>query len=205
MSDLVPLAALVAGCYALGCIVGAYYLVRWRTGTDLRTLGSGNAGARNAARVLGRAGFIASLVVDAGKGALAVWIGSRMGMQPLATVLAMTAVVAGHIWPVQLGLRGGKGAATALGLMLVFDPIASLVAFGAGIAILAATRRFTISGLAAIALAPAIVAWHGHGALEVAGVTTVAVIVVWAHRSNLPAFRSIRGDSPPVLHQETNR
>jgi glycerol-3-phosphate acyltransferase PlsY len=188
LSDPLQLVLLVLGCYALGCLVGAYYLVRLRTGSDVRGLGSGNAGARNASRVLGRSGFAISLIIDAGKGALATWLGLRLGQQPLATVLAMSAVVAGHIWPAQLRFRGGKGAATALGIMLVFDPIAALVLLAGGTLLLAATRNFTISGLTAIVLAPVAVAWRGHTALEIIGLAGIALVILYAHRSNLREY-----------------
>ena len=197
MPDTAVLLALVAGSYALGCIVGAYYLVRWRTGSDLRDVGSGNAGARNAARILGRAGFAGALAIDMGKGAVATWMSLRLGLQPVAVSVAMVAVVAGHIWPAQLGFRGGKGAATSLGVMLVFDSTVALLALAVGILALALTRRFTLSGLGAIALGPLIAAWRGHGAVSVAGLATIAVIVLYAHRSNLFARQSV-GDDPHI-------
>ena len=192
------LAALAIGCYALGCVVGAYYLVRWRTGRDLRSLGSGNPGARNAGRVLGRAAFAASLIVDAGTGALATWLGMQVDPQPVATVIAMTAVVVGHIWPAQLHFRGGKGAATALGIMLVFDPTATVMLLAGGVVVLAITRRFTISGLAAIVATPVVAAARGHSVLEIASLGLMAGLIVYAHRSNLRALRSpIDKLSPP--------
>ena len=192
------LAVLALGCYLLGCLVGAYYLVRWRTGRDLRSLGSGNAGARNAGRVLGRAAFAASLIVDAGKGALATWLGMQMDPQPLSTIIAMTAVIVGHIWPAQLRFRGGKGAATALGIMLVFDPMATAMLLAGGIVVLLVTRRFTISGLAAIVATPFVAAARDHSVLEIASLAVMAVLIVYAHRSNLRELRSpIDKLSPP--------
>lgn len=185
MPDTARLLALVVGSYALGCFVAAYYLVRWRTGADLRDIGSGNAGARNAARVIGRAGFTTALLLDAGKGTLVTWLASRLAPQPIGLALAMTAVVAGHIWPAQLRFRGGKGAATAIGVMLVFDPLAALLAAAAGLLVLAATRRFTVSGLAAIALAPFVAGWRGGDSLQLVALAVIAALVLYAHRSNL--------------------
>ena len=185
MPQALHLAALGIGCYLLGCIVGAYYLVRWRTGRDLRALGSGNAGARNAGRVLGRGGFAASMIIDAGKGAAATWVGMQVDPQPLATVIAMTAVVVGHIWPAQLRFRGGKGAATALGIMLVFDPIATAMLLAGGVVVLVITRRFTLSGLAAIVATPFVAAWRGHSPLETAALGLMAALIVYAHRANI--------------------
>lgn len=197
MPDTARLLALVVGSYALGCFVAAYYLVRWRTGADLRDIGSGNAGARNAARVLGRAGFTTALILDAGKGALATWLALRLAPHPIGLALAMIAVVAGHIWPAQLRCRGGKGAATAIGVMLVFDPMVALLAGGVGVLVLAATRRFTVSGLAAIALAPFVAGWRGGGdSLQLAALAVIAALVLYAHRSNLLAQPSVADDPP---------
>jgi glycerol-3-phosphate acyltransferase PlsY len=205
LPQIVPLATLILGSYALGCIVGAYYLIRWRTGHDLRSLGSGNAGARNAGRVLGRGAFATTLLIDAGKGALATWLALRVAPQPLATVLAMTAVVVGHIWPVQLRFRGGKGAATALGIMLIFDPTATAILLLVGAAILLVTRQFTVSGLAAIALTPAVAAWRGHSSMEVVALAIMAGLIFYAHRSNLRELRSRLGKLSPTGNQEAAR
>ena len=205
MPQALHLATLILGSYGLGCVVGAYYVVRWRTGRDLRSLGSGNAGARNAGRVLGRGAFVVVLLIDAGKGALATWVALRIAPQPLATVLAMTAVVVGHIWPIQLRFRGGKGAATALGIMTVFDPIATGVLLLIGAVILLVTRQFTISGLAAIALTPLVAAWHGHTPIEIAGLALMAALILFAHRSNLREYRSSIDKLTPTGNQEAAR
>jgi acyl phosphate:glycerol-3-phosphate acyltransferase len=199
------LTTLVLGSYALGSIVGAYYLVRWRTGRDLRSLGSGNAGARNAGRVLGSAAFTATVLIDAGKGALATWIGLQATPQPLATVLTMLAVVVGHIWPVQLHFRGGKGAATALGIMAVFDPVAMAILLAIGAVVLLVTRRFTISGLVAIALTPLVAAWRGHTLTEVIALIIMAALILYAHRTNLLEYRSGIRKLSPTGNQEAAR
>ena len=205
MSTALNLGAIVLGSYVLGTVVGAYYLVRWRTGRDLRSLGSGNAGARNAGRVLGRGGFAVTLLIDAGKGAVATWIGMQVGPQPLATILAMVAVIAGHIWPAQLRFRGGKGAATALGIMLVFDPIATGILLLLGAAVLLVTRQFTISGLAAVALTPVVAAWRGHTSLEIVALVIMAALIIYAHRSNLREYRTRFGKLSPTGTQEAAR
>ena len=205
MSQGLYLAAIVLGSYVLGSIVGAYYLVRWRTGRDLRSLGSGNAGARNAGRVLGRGGFAISLLIDAGKGALATWIALRLTPQPLATLLAMLGVVVGHVWPAQLRFRGGKGAATALGIMVVYDPAATGVLLLIGAVILLITRQFTISGLAAIALTPLVAVWRGHTFMEIAALVLMAALILYAHRSNLREYRSGIGKFSSTGTQEAAR
>src|SRR5213082_212511 len=107
--------------YALGCFTSGYYLVRWRTGDDIRWLGSGSVGATNVGRVLGRPGFFLTVLCDFFKGLFAVWLARYFQLNPTGTVLAMVAVAIGHIWPAQLWFHGGKGVATSLGALLMFD------------------------------------------------------------------------------------
>lgn len=111
---------LIAIClaYATGCFNAAYYGVRWRTGSDIRARGSGNAGARNVGRILGPTAFLATLFLDAAKGAIAILIGANLSTAPLAPGLCAIAAVTGHVWPAQLGWRGGKGVATGIGAVL---------------------------------------------------------------------------------------
>src|SRR2546428_11226923 len=99
-------------CYLIGCFTAGYYWVRWRTGQDIRHEGSGNVGARNVGRLLGPPAFIATLLLDLGKGALAVGMALYFGLRPEMVIAAMLAVVVGHNWPMQLRFHGGKGIAT---------------------------------------------------------------------------------------------
>lgn len=123
MSATQPLVLLA--CYAIGCFVTAWYLVRWRTGGDLRTLHSGNTGARNAGRVLGRGAFAATAVLDGLRGMFAMWLAAKFGLHDWSLVLAGAAVLAGHLWPVQLGFRGGKGVAVGTSVILWMLPLRS--------------------------------------------------------------------------------
>src|ERR1041385_2406821 len=107
--------------YLMGCFAAGYYLVRSRLGEDVRELGSGSVGARNVGRILGKTGFLITLLSDFGKGALAVWAAHHFTKDERIVALAMVAVVAGHIWPAQLRFHGGKGMATSLGALLVYD------------------------------------------------------------------------------------
>src|ERR1051326_4572526 len=112
---------IAVGAYLLGCFATGYYLVRLRTGQDIRELGSGNVGATNVGRALGTRGFVLTFLGDAAKGALAVSL-ARLLPGPLWLAdVAMIAVVAGHIWPIPLRGRGGKGGATTLGALAVLD------------------------------------------------------------------------------------
>ena len=175
----------VLAAYALGCLNTGYYLVRWKTGRDLRQSGSGNAGAKNAGRVLGPRGFAVSFLGDIVKGALAVWGAQQAGFATPAQALVLLAVIAGHVWPVQLGWRGGKGMSTSFGALLFFDPLIAGVLFALCVLLLAFTRRFTPSALGAYALSPLVAALLGGDLAAIATLFVFASMVLFAHRDNL--------------------
>ena len=175
----------VLAAYALGCFNTGYYLVRWKTGGDLRALGSGTAGAKNTGRVLGRWGFAASLLGDMAKGALAVFVAQLAGFPPLAVGLVVLAVIAGHNWPVQLGGKGGKGLAVSCGALLFLDPFV----LGAMLALcgllVGVTRRFTLSAMATYAASPLLAAGLGRSLAVDLLFAAAAVLVVAPHWRNL--------------------
>src|SRR5256885_703204 len=172
------------GAYVLGCFTTGYYLVRMRTGRDIRDLGSGNAGAKNVGRVLGKSGFFLTLLGDFGKGAFAIWAARHFTNDAHAVSLGALGVVAGHIWPVQLWFRGGKGMATSLGALLVFDyhfAGAFLLFFAAGLALM---RRMVLPGLIAFACLPAVCLYLDPNPARTFGISMMAVLVVFAHPRN---------------------
>jgi glycerol-3-phosphate acyltransferase PlsY len=156
----------------------------------VRQVGSGNVGATNVLRSAGKAAGVLALLLDLAKGALAVALAGRLApSHPVLPALAAAAAVVGHIYPVWLGLRGGKGAATGLGAFAVLEPVAALVAlpvFG----ITVATTRFASLGsvLGAVSLALAALVFRGLDAVAVAALATAA-LVVFTHRSNLRRIR----------------
>src|ERR1041385_8199295 len=111
---------IAVGAYLLGCFATGYYLVRLRTGQDIRELGSGSVGAKNVGRLLGRPGFVVALLGDLAKGAFAVWAAQHFTKDDWAVQLSLLAVVAGHVWPAQLRFRGGKRGAPPFGGGFVF-------------------------------------------------------------------------------------
>src|SRR5947207_11161473 len=92
----------LATCYALGCCTAGYYWVRWRTGLDLRLIGSGNVGAKNVARVAGPSGFAVTLLIDGPKGALAVGLADYVAVPAAIVGAALGSVLVCHEWPIQL-------------------------------------------------------------------------------------------------------
>ncbi|MBN1127026.1 MAG: glycerol-3-phosphate acyltransferase [Sedimentisphaerales bacterium] len=176
---------LLVACYAIGCLCAGYYLVRFRHRKDIRSLGSGSVGARNVGRLLGRSGFILTLILDTVKGALAVRLACRFGSNPELEIGGILAVAIGHIWPVQLRFRGGKGMAVTLGGLLVLDV---RLAIG-GILLLAflymISKNDLISGLLAVAGLPIISIYLEHQASWVIGLTALTALLYVAHHSNI--------------------
>lgn len=181
--------------YLLGSFSTGYYLVRLRTGQDLRTIGSGSTGGRNAARALGPSALVLTMAGDLVKTVIAMGIPIGLGLGPLEIGAAMVAVTAGHIWPIHLGFRGGKGVAPFVGATAMVAPLA-LVGGGilAGLAILV-TRRPNIGGLAGFAFTPAIALALGRPVPIVAGLLLVFLFAVIAHRSNLR--QELSSTAPP--------
>lgn len=171
--------------YLLGGICTGYYLVRFKTGMDVRDQASGGLGARNVGRVLGRTGFIITLLGDALKGVVAVALAREFEIAEPAVSLVMVAVIAGHIWPLPLQFRGGRGIATGIGAFLAYDPGLALLLLGLTGVLMVFRRGFILSGLAAFLLLPAaahVMEMPGHTVAALAGASG---IILFAHRERI--------------------
>ena len=171
--------------YLLGGICTGYYLVRFKTNQDIRDLGSGGVGARNAGRVLGRSGFIITLVGDGLKGLIAVALARNFEVSEPAVALVLVAVIAGHIWPLPLQFRGGRGIATAVGAYLAFDPMLALLLLGTTLVLMVFRRGFIMSGLAAFLILPVLAHGLEMPAPTIAALAGAAVIILFAHRERI--------------------
>ena len=179
--------------YGLGTINTGYYLVRLRTGRDIRRVGSGSTGSSNVSRTLGTLGFLITFTGDTAKGAIATAAALLLGLGSWGMALVMIAVVAGHIWPVQLGFRGGKGLATALGAALIFDCWLVLLVLSLAAMIFVLIRERTLSIMVPIALSPGIAAIMGRPPAVLTGASVIALLVVFTHKANIrDAIRGFR-------------
>ena len=171
--------------YLLGCFTTGYYLVRARLGQDIRELGSGSVGAKNVGRVLGWTGFLVTLAGDFGKGAFVMWAAQHFTKDERLVQLSLLAVVAGHVWPVQLRFRGGKGIATSLGGLLMYDyhlAVAFALLFASAWAVL---RRTVLPGLFAFACLPLVSLYLEPGHAQAVGMSLLAGLILISHRKNL--------------------
>ena len=175
------------GAYILGCLTTGYYYVRLRTDQDIRDLGSGSVGARNVGRVLGWTAFCVTLLGDFSKGAFAVWVAQHFTTDYRLVALALLAVVAGHVWPAQLRFQGGKGIATSLGGLLVYDYRLALVFGVLFTGAFATLRKTVLPGLFAFACLPlaSMYMYWGPDPARVVAVSVLAGLILWTHRKNL--------------------
>ncbi len=174
--------------YLVGGLSPGYWLVRWRTGMDVRATGSGATGATNVGRVLGRGALAFVLTLDLAKGALVAGVARMLDVPDPWAFAALVAVVAGHIWPVWLGFRGGKGVGPFLGSWLVFAPAALLPCLGLSLICMPWVRRVSIAGLCGLVLLPPAAWWAGDSRAAVAAACTTLTLLIWSHRNNLRTF-----------------
>ncbi len=206
------LCTLVAG-YLLGSIPSGYLAGRWLRSVDIRTLGSGSTGATNVLRQFGKAPALVVFLVDVLKGTAAVLLAKAllqpMGITPTSdwwVVATGLAALAGHIWPVWLGGRGGKAVATGLGMLLGLTWPVGLACFGIFLAVISLSRIVSLSSVTAALSLPLLMlgsfASSGTGLRPayLALALVAAGLVIWRHRSNIE--RLLAG-TEPRLGQKT--
>jgi len=176
--ELLP--AILIG-YAIGSFPIGYLVTHSVRGVDLRQVGSGNVGAANVYRTSGLGMAIAVMLADMAKGAGAVLLGGG----GVAGVAAGIAAVVGHIYPVWLGFRGGKGVATATGVFSVLSPMPAAIAAAAFAITVARTRFVSLGSIVATILLP-VIEWvtPGFRAVDI-GATIVSALILFRHRGNM--------------------
>ena len=182
----IPVAAYLLGSIPFGLILAKLFGVG-----DVRKAGSGNVGATNVARVAGPLAGILTLVLDAAKGAAAVWLAARFANESVAWMtFAGLAALAGHCFPVWLRFRGGKGVATAAGMFLVLCPPALLGSVLVFILVVVFSRYVSLGSIAAAAAMPLLIylLWaprHAPPLIVTFGAFAAAILVVYKHDANI--------------------
>jgi acyl phosphate:glycerol-3-phosphate acyltransferase len=193
---------IAAFSYLLGSIPFGYLLVRIFRGQDIRRSGSGNIGATNVSRTSPALGAL-TLILDAAKGFVAVQNAvSSSHFAPtdpeLSRIMALAALFAiiGHMFPLWLGFRGGKGVATALGAFLRLNPLAVLVAIVVFVMVVIASRRISLGSIVTAAAFPVAVWWlsPSHDAWTITMIVAAAMLVIVKHQQNIR--RLIAGEEP---------
>ncbi len=184
---------LVLFAYLLGSVPTGFILGSL-AGVDVRKAGSGNVGATNVARVVGKRHGILTLVADIAKGVIPIAVAFSLGLTPTATALVGIAVFLGHLYPVFLRFQGGKGVATALGVFLGLAPWATLVLVAIFVLVLLATRVVSLSSMLAAAFAPIVFWFFFHSPILTGTSLFIAVMIILRHRGNIQ--RLLLGTEP---------
>ncbi|HYG61360.1 MAG TPA: glycerol-3-phosphate 1-O-acyltransferase PlsY [Thermoanaerobaculia bacterium] len=184
--------AIIAAAYLVGSIPWSYLIVRLRQGMDIRAVGSGNVGATNVLRTAGKGAGIVALLLDAGKGVAVVLVTRALDAPAYVVCVSAVAVVLGHVFPVFLRFRGGKGVATAAGALGALAPVVLALSLLGFVVIVLWKRYVSLGSILAAALFP-VFAWIGsrlgwvrhEGAWVVLSSAAIAAVVLARHASNL--------------------
>jgi glycerol-3-phosphate acyltransferase PlsY len=180
---------LIVSAYLLGSIPSGLLLAK-ALGTDIRNTGSGNIGATNVYRTLGRTAGVLTLVADCLKGLIPVLIAQKLGFGDLAIAVVGMAAFVGHIYTIFLGFKGGKGVATALGVFLAISPLSVLIAFFLFLGVVLTWRYISLGSVVAAAAIPLIIAILQGNGYFIFMSTLIAALVIYKHRSNIERLRA---------------
>lgn len=174
----------LAVSYLIGCFNTGYYYVKFNFNKDIRSIGSFSTGATNASRISGKKGFIITFLGDSIKGILTIILVKYLNLSYTETQLCLLAVVAGHIFPIQLGFKGGKGISTILGGLLAFD-YTLIILFIANLLILFIfIRNYKISGILSFILLLVEYLIINHNIINSSIFCIIIIVIVVAHREN---------------------
>ncbi|MDO5708238.1 MAG: glycerol-3-phosphate 1-O-acyltransferase PlsY [Andreesenia angusta] len=178
---------IVVLAYLIGNIQGSYILGKLFYKKDIRKYGSSNAGTTNALRVFGKKFAIATLLIDLLKGVLAVILG-RMLLGDIGANMGGFFVIIGHIWPVVMGFKGGKGVATSIGVGLSLTPLTAIISLFIGIAILIKTKYVSLGAIVSVVIWPFLNIYfylNTRGKTLIIVSFLITIIVILKHRDNI--------------------
>jgi len=179
--------------YLLGSIPTGY-LLGALAGVDVRKTGSGNIGATNVARTVGKGRGVATLLADAGKGFIPAYVAAHLGLAQSAVAIIGAAAFLGHLYPIFLKFQGGKGVATALGVLLALAPLATLVLIAVFVVVMLISRIVSLSSIAAALAAPISLWLLSYPATYTVLATFLAAMIILRHRGNIQ--RLLAGTEP---------
>ena len=180
----------LVAAYLIGAIPVGFLVARAAGGTDIRRAGSGNIGATNVLRTLGRGPAVLTLVGDIVKGYLAVTAARAIGTEAWSAAGGAVAAVAGNCWPLFLAFRGGKGMATGLGAFLAVAPWAVAPAAVLWLVVTSLSRYVSLASILSCVSLPVAAALLGYPRHSVVAAALVALIITWRHRENIARLAS---------------
>ncbi|MDD2568718.1 MAG: glycerol-3-phosphate 1-O-acyltransferase PlsY [Clostridia bacterium] len=184
MKTFLSVVLIILVAYGLGSISFAYIITKWRTGKDIRDLGSGNAGFSNTLRVLDKKWAALVFLGDMLKGYLACLFGAWL-LGPLGGVLGFGFVIIGHSFPFWLNFRGGKGIASGLGALLALMPTVAIIVLMIWIVLVIATRYISVGSVAACVAAPISAILLREPNIYIIFTTVIVAVIIYKHRGNI--------------------
>lgn len=180
---------LVLLCYIIGAVPFSYIFSRFLGGVDIRDRGTGNVGATNVLRSAGKKIALAAFIGDTLKGVISAWIGLHFGGPGLAALCSVAAVV-GHCWPVFLGFRGGKGVATAFGIVVYLMPLITAILAVIFLPVVFFSRYVSLGSVCVAAILPVLTLIMQQPWQYIIMSLVMAGIVICRHRSNIERLRN---------------
>ncbi|WP_243291299.1 glycerol-3-phosphate 1-O-acyltransferase PlsY [Bacillus sp. FJAT-47783] len=185
---------LVITSYFIGSIMFGYLTATRFGHIDIQNEGSGNVGARNVGRLIGKKAFVYTFLGDAAKGSIVVLWAQYLDVSDFWQLVTLLSAILGHLFPVFLNFRGGKGVSTFIGGFLVYSPIMFLVFTGFFLVVFFLIRSMTIAGLLAICIAPFLLLMFQVERGAVMVMCVITIIILLAHRNNIAEKLKTRGD-----------
>lgn len=198
--EIVIIAASVLAAYLIGSLPTSYIIARSVKGIDIRTAGSGNAGATNVLRTVGRLPAVITLAIDVVKGVIPVTLLVALTYPAVANTvrkdlyvgIMALAVVSGHIWPVFLKFRGGKGVATTLGVAIAVTPLALIPSFLVWLTVFMASKYVSLASIVALLTFPVAVTLISYSFYTVVFAVIICAIGIYKHKDNVT--RLLKGE-----------
>jgi glycerol-3-phosphate acyltransferase PlsY len=185
MNVLISVTSFVLLGYLLGSLPFAVIVSKAFGIADPRTFGSGNPGATNVLRSGNKLAALLTLLGDALKGWVAMWLARKLGADVLGVAASGVAAFIGHVFPLFLKFKGGKGVATALGVLAGFDGWLALICAGVWLLTAIVTRYSSLAALVAAIAAPITTAWLGVGNEALVAITAMCGVLILRHRDNI--------------------
>lgn len=174
----------LAVSYLIGCFNTGYYYIKLKFNKDIRSIGSFSTGATNVSRISGKKGFIITFLGDSIKAIVAIILVKYLNLSYTETQLCLLAVVSGHIFPIQLGFKGGKGISTILGGLLAFDYTLIILLIVNFLILFIFIRNYKISGIISFILLMIEYLIINHNIVNSLFFCIIIIIIVLAHREN---------------------
>ncbi len=179
---------LIVSSYLIGCFNTGYYLISFLYKKDIRTIGSYSTGATNVSRVCGKKGFMVTFLGDSMKGLLTIEVCKYLQVENIVVALCFLFVIIGHVFPVQLNFKGGKGIAVSIGALIAFDYHLIIGLFLCFAIVMMILRNYQMSGLVAFILLPIEALGTGKSLVTIVTFFLVAWIVIYSHKKNIQDY-----------------